>query len=118
MVKLDIFLLGRFRAVWNNEPVAGLGNQKVQELLSYLVINPNQYHHRDKLANVLWEEYHPDSNGRKYLRKALWKLQTVFSKQQELANIIAYILNNPVKAVLVAVWTDWKFSYVHPDLGE
>jgi REP element-mobilizing transposase RayT len=34
------------------------------------------------------------------------------------SNVIAYILNNPVKARLVEKWTDWNFSYVHPDLGE
>ena len=38
--------------------------------------------------------------------------------EKELANVIAYILNNPVKAGLVDEWTDWKFSFVHPDLGE
>ena len=38
--------------------------------------------------------------------------------EREFANVIAYILNNPVKAGLVAEWTDWKFSYVHPELGE
>jgi REP element-mobilizing transposase RayT len=32
--------------------------------------------------------------------------------QQELENIEFYILENPVKAGLVAKWEDWKFSYV------
>lgn len=36
----------------------------------------------------------------------------------ELGRIIAYILNNPVKAGLVNEWRDWKFSYVNPDFGE
>ncbi len=38
--------------------------------------------------------------------------------ERELENVIAYILHNPVKAGLVGEWTDWKFSYVHPELGE
>ena len=38
--------------------------------------------------------------------------------EREFASVIAYILNNPVKAGLVAEWADWKFSYLHPDLGE
>ena len=31
--------------------------------------------------------------------------------EQEWRNIVAYILNNPVKAGLVDDWKDWKFSY-------
>lgn len=38
--------------------------------------------------------------------------------EREFANVITYILNNPVKAGLVAEWMDWKFSYVHPELGD
>ena len=38
--------------------------------------------------------------------------------QAELARVVAYILNNPVKADLVGEWFDWKFSYVHPNLGD
>lgn len=37
--------------------------------------------------------------------------------EQELERIIKYILNNPVKAGLVKEWTDWKFTYVNPELG-
>ena len=33
---------------------------------------------------------------------------------RELANIIAYTLNNPVKAGLTTHWQEWKFSYVSP----
>ncbi|GIV98603.1 transposase [Roseiflexus sp.] len=35
----------------------------------------------------------------------------------ELGRIIAYILNNPVKAGLVKEWSEWKFSYVNPEWG-
>jgi len=31
---------------------------------------------------------------------------------QEYERIVAYILNNPVKAGLVENWEDWKFSFV------
>ena len=37
---------------------------------------------------------------------------------EELARVIQYILNNPVKAGLVKEWTDRKFSYVSPEYGE
>jgi REP element-mobilizing transposase RayT len=34
----------------------------------------------------------------------------------DLGRIIAYILNNPVKARLVTKWTDWPFTYLKEDL--
>lgn len=37
--------------------------------------------------------------------------------EQEMERIIKYILNNPVKAGLVKEWTDWKFTYINPQLG-
>ena len=36
--------------------------------------------------------------------------------EQEWRNIIAYILNNPVKAGLVEHWNAWPFTYVKADL--
>ncbi|GAB4548311.1 MAG: transposase [Anaerolineales bacterium] len=36
----------------------------------------------------------------------------------ELGRIIAYILNNPVKAGLVKEWSEWKFSYISPEWGK
>jgi REP element-mobilizing transposase RayT len=38
--------------------------------------------------------------------------------EAELGRIIAYVLNNPVKAGLVKEWRDWAFTYVNPDFGE
>jgi putative transposase len=37
--------------------------------------------------------------------------------EHELERIINYILNNPVKAGLVKEWTEWKFTYINPNLG-
>ena len=38
--------------------------------------------------------------------------------EKEVARIILYILNNPVKAGLVKEWKDWKFTYVNRELGD
>lgn len=38
--------------------------------------------------------------------------------EEELAQIIKYILYNPVKAGLVKEWNEWEFTYVNSDLGE
>jgi len=34
----------------------------------------------------------------------------------EFERILAYILDNPVKARFVQQWQDWKWSYIHPKL--
>ena len=36
---------------------------------------------------------------------------------QEMERILKYIINIPVKAGLVKEWTDWKFTYINPEIG-
>lgn len=33
-------------------------------------------------------------------------------------NVVNYIINNPVKVSLVKNWNDWKWTYIHPELGK
>lgn len=40
----------------------------------------------------------------------------VVRKDGEFERIVHYILQNPVKAKFVKEWTDWPFTYLHPDL--
>lgn len=39
-------------------------------------------------------------------------------QKNEFERILWYILNNPVKAGLVANWRDWEWNYCHPELLE
>ncbi len=80
MEKLYIQLLGKFAANFEGQPVVGLDGLKVQELLSYLLINRNQPHHRERLATLLWGECETVANAKQYLRKAIWKLQAALDK--------------------------------------
>ncbi|MGE5776093.1 MAG: transposase [Chloroflexota bacterium] len=41
----------------------------------------------------------------------------VVRDEQELEQIILYILNNPVKAGLAKEWKNWSFTYIAPELG-
>jgi len=36
----------------------------------------------------------------------------VVQDEKELERVIAYVLNNPVKAGFVSTWQEWKWSYV------
>lgn len=50
---------------------------------------------------------------------AFWQHESydhVVRNEKEFERILAYIVNNPVKAGLVNNWQDWAYTYVNPDL--
>src|SRR5437868_4563121 len=75
MFKLRIHLFGRFSVAYDKEALEGLGTFKVQELLSYLLIHRNWHCPRAALADLIWGDT-ATATYRKYLRQALWQLQT------------------------------------------
>ncbi len=74
MSQLHVSLFGKFCARCGEQRLEGLDATKVQELFCYLLIHPNRPHHRETLANLLWQEQ-PQSQSKSYLRRALWQLQ-------------------------------------------
>jgi DNA-binding SARP family transcriptional activator len=75
MVRFQACFLGRFGIQRDGQSLERLVPPKSQELLSYLVLNRKQSHSRDALAELLWEDQ-PADRSRKYLRQALWRLQS------------------------------------------
>jgi len=75
MTKLNVFLLGKFRAERDNKQLDGLEASKVKELLSYLLVNCGRPQPRESLAELLWTNQLP-ATSRKYLRHTLWKLKS------------------------------------------
>lgn len=69
-------------------------SQKAQELLCYLLLNRSVPHTREKLASVFWENQ-STSQAKKYLRQALWQLQTTLER-----------LNFPITDLL-QIESDW-----------
>ncbi len=52
-------------------------------------------------------------------RGAFWQHESydhVVRDEREFERILAYIVNNPVKAGLVTDWQDWPYTWVSPDL--
>ena len=48
---------------------------------------------------------------------AFWQHESydhVVRNEKEFERILAYIVNNPVKAGLVADWQDWPYTYMAP----
>ena len=69
-----IRLLGRVSIEQDGQPLTDLP-AKALELLCLLLLHRDRPHSRDRLSALLW----PDAStslGRKYLRQALWQLQS------------------------------------------
>lgn len=80
MDQLQLQLLGRFAVRRNGQPVPHTDGLKLQELLSYLVLNRSHPHNRETLAGVLWGNGRADQ-ARKYLRQTLWQLQSSLARE-------------------------------------
>ena len=79
MNQLSISLFGKFRISYAGSPLTGCEALKVQELLCYLLLHRNRPQPREILASVLWGDNCTTSHSRKYLRNALWRLQSAMS---------------------------------------
>ncbi|MBI4321169.1 MAG: AAA family ATPase [Chloroflexi bacterium] len=74
MARLELSLLGPFRATLDGKPLAGLASNKVRALLAYLAVEAGRPHPRPVLAALLWPE-HPDQGALAMLRHALSNLR-------------------------------------------
>src|SRR5262245_64786507 len=74
MMRLDLTLLGGFRARLDPGPTLALPTRKVQALLAYLASPPGRAHPRDKLASLLWGDSR-DADARTSLRHALYAIR-------------------------------------------
>jgi DNA-binding SARP family transcriptional activator len=75
MSTLSIHLFGKFSVHAEGRSLEGFDACKVQELLSYLLVHRERPHTRESLASLLWGETATDKS-KKYLRQALWHLQS------------------------------------------
>lgn len=82
MSTLRIRMLGRLIVQREDRELAGTEPRKVQELFSYLLLHRDQPHPREMLAGLLWGDS-TTSQSKKYLRQALWQLQSALEPQSE-----------------------------------
>lgn len=73
MEVLEIRLFGTFGIRRHGQEVGGFESAKVQALLAYVLLHPGR-HHRESLAELLWPDS-TETQQRKYLRQAIWRLQ-------------------------------------------
>jgi DNA-binding SARP family transcriptional activator len=79
---LHIHLFGKFQVCYGKENLPGFEARRVQELFSYLLLYRDRPHSRDALATLLWGNK-STAQSKKYLRQALWQLQTALDSQSE-----------------------------------
>jgi len=75
MGELKVCLFGKFRVYDAETAVPGLEAKRTQELLSYLLLQPNRPHPRESLATTLWDDQ-TTTQSKKHLRQSLWQLQS------------------------------------------
>jgi len=70
---LRILLLGQFKVRADDRPLL-LPSRRAQSLLAFLALNAGVTHRRERLAGLLWPEA-TETNARRYLRQALWRIR-------------------------------------------
>jgi DNA-binding SARP family transcriptional activator len=81
MATLCVSLFGKFSARADEQALDGFDSYKVQELFSYLLLHREQSHPRETLAGLLWGD-NSTAQSKKYLRQALWHLQTALGAHE------------------------------------
>lgn len=95
MRALHIRLFGKLSVECDQHALTGLELSKVQELFCYLLVNRDRSHAREALAGLLWGDS-PTAKSKKYLRQALWQLQSALNGA-----------NEPVGQGLLVVGDEW-----------
>ncbi len=96
MTALNIHLLGKFSVEYEARVLNVFSPCKLQELFSYLLLYRDRPHSREILAGQLWGDSTKEKS-RKYLRQALWHLQTALDMKG----------NGEVPGVCLRVEHDW-----------
>lgn len=106
MANLQIHLFGKFTVERETELLKGLEAGKERELLSYLLIHRNQSHPREALASLLWGETTTE-RSKKYLRQALWHVQSAFETDEATGEQLLVVEHDWVQLNLHSeVWLD------------
>src|SRR5262249_60992611 len=78
MPLLSVRLFGKLSVQHDEQIVNGLDACKVRELFCYLLLYRQSPHPRESLAALFWGDS-STAQSKKYLRQALWELQTALN---------------------------------------
>jgi DNA-binding SARP family transcriptional activator len=100
MSRLEIRLFGQISIQRGGEPLSGLST-KALELLCYVLLHRERGHTREALAGLFWPDA-PDPQAKKYLRQAIWRLQSKLTYRDLLSVSAGWIRINPE----ASLWLD------------
>lgn len=104
MARLNVCLFGKLSLQWNGRSLPGFDGRKPQQLLSYLLLHRDHPQPREVLADLLWGDYSTEQ-AKKYLRQALWQLQSALVRNHQ-----------PTNSCLLTVDTEWVDLHSGADL--
>jgi DNA-binding SARP family transcriptional activator len=107
MARLDLTLLGGFRARLDADPPLLLPARKAQALLAYLAMPLGQAHPRDKLAALLWGDMR-EPQARASLRQALATIRRTLAGADVLRVDAETVALDPAAVVVDAVTFEQK----------
>ncbi|HKR58314.1 MAG TPA: hypothetical protein VJS64_01175, partial [Pyrinomonadaceae bacterium] len=106
MPGLQFRLFGKFTAHHDSGLLRRLEASKDQELLSYLLIHRGRSHSREALATLLWGETSTEKS-KKYLRQALWHIQSALDTGASANNQVLLVGHDWVQLNLQSdFWVD------------
>ena len=106
MSGLKTTLFGKFSIQRGGLDLQGIEARKAKELLSYLLIFRNHTQPRELLCEILWGDQSA-TNSRKYLRQALWRIQTALRPRENAMELELSITNDWIQVnILDNFWLD------------
>jgi DNA-binding SARP family transcriptional activator len=82
MFALSVRMFGKLSVQRGGKVVTGIEGAKLQELFCYLLLYRTSSHPRENLAALLWGDS-TTSQSKKYLRHALWQLQSALDPEDK-----------------------------------
>src|SRR6201988_417081 len=100
-------MFGKFCVRRSEKLVSAIDACKLQELLGYLLVYRDAPHAREGLAALLWGDS-STAQSKKYLRQALWQLQSALDSQGDKSQNRAFKVEAAVISINPAaeIWID------------
>src|SRR4029434_3726021 len=83
---LRVSMFGKLEIQYDDKSLEGLDYRKAQDLFCFLLLYRNRPHSRETLAGLLWGDC-STSHSKKYLRQALWQLNSALQTPPGASNV-------------------------------
>lgn len=102
---LIIRLFGKLSLQHNGAEIEAVRFGKLAELLCFLLLRRDRVHSREILASMLWGES-TTAHSKKYLRHALWQLQSIVKNGAERVALLAADRDSVRVDMTADIWMD------------